>query len=141
LNLKLKQIVLFRAVALPVGKGRDIKFILEQATTAQRGSRGLYSFFNLDPRWGGWSTPRSGRFIPEKGPGTRCIEGWMDPRAGLDGRVKSRSPTGVRSPDRPVHSESLWSGYRIPAEARFSAPVQTGPGAHPASWVAGLSRG
>jgi len=26
-----------------------------------------------------------------------------------------------------------WSGDRIPVEARFSAPVQTGPGAHPAS--------
>ena len=25
------------------------------------------------------------------------------------------------------------SGYRIPVDARFSAPVQTGPGAHPAS--------
>jgi len=25
------------------------------------------------------------------------------------------------------------SGDRIPVEARFSAPVQTGPGAHPAS--------
>jgi hypothetical protein len=27
------------------------------------------------------------------------------------------------------------SGDRIPAEARFSAPVQTGPGAHPASYT------
>jgi len=24
-----------------------------------------------------------------------------------------------------------WSGYHIPVEARVSAPVQTGPGAHP----------
>jgi hypothetical protein len=24
----------------------------------------LYSFFNLDDRWGGWSTPRPGRFTP-----------------------------------------------------------------------------
>ena len=28
------------------------------------------------------------------------------------------------------------SGNRIPVQARYSAPVQTGPGAHPASWVA-----
>ena len=29
------------------------------------------------------------------------------------------------------------SGDRIPVEARFSAPVQTGPGAHPASCTMG----
>ena len=29
------------------------------------------------------------------------------------------------------------SGYRIPVRARFSAPVQTGPGAHPASCTMG----
>jgi hypothetical protein len=29
------------------------------------------------------------------------------------------------------------SGYRIPVEARFSAPVQTGPGAHPPSYTMG----
>ena len=30
-----------------------------------------------------------------------------------------------------------WSGDRIPVGARFSAPVQTGPGAHPASCTMG----
>ena len=29
---------------------------------------------------------------PRKMPGTRCIEGWVGPRAGLDGCGKSRSP-------------------------------------------------
>ena len=29
------------------------------------------------------------------------------------------------------------TGNRIPVEARFSAPVQTGPGAHPASCTMG----
>jgi DNA-binding sugar fermentation-stimulating protein len=29
------------------------------------------------------------------------------------------------------------SGDRIPVEARFSAPVQTGPGVHPASYTMG----
>jgi hypothetical protein len=35
------------------------------------------------------------------------------------------------------------SGDRIPVGARFSAPVQTGPGAYPASytWLPGHSRG
>ena len=46
-----------------------IKFALEQATKAQRWSRGiLYSFFNLGARWGGWLTPRPGRFTPAKDP-------------------------------------------------------------------------
>jgi len=26
----------------------------------------LYSFFNLGAKWGGWSTPRPGRFTPRK---------------------------------------------------------------------------
>jgi len=44
-----------------------IKFILEQATKAQRGVEvELYSFFNLSARWGEWSTPRLGQFTPWK---------------------------------------------------------------------------
>jgi hypothetical protein len=42
-----------------------------------------------------------------KRPGTHCIGGRVDPRAGLDGCGKSR-PTGIRSPDRPGRSESLY---------------------------------
>jgi hypothetical protein len=36
-----------------------------------------------------------------KRPGTHCIEGWVDPRAGLDG-------CGIRSPDLPASSDSLY---------------------------------
>jgi hypothetical protein len=42
----------------------EVKFALEEAMKAQRGSRGVYSFFNLDSRWDGWSMPRLGRFTP-----------------------------------------------------------------------------
>ena len=47
---------------------------------------------------------------------------------------------------RSRYSDSLRagrSGDRIPVMARFYTPVQTGPGAHPASckWVPDLSRG
>ena len=39
----------------------------------------------------------------------------MGPRAGLDGCGKSR-PTGIRSPDRPARSESL---YRLSYRGQF----------------------
>ena len=45
-------------------------------------------------------------YYPRERPGTHCTEGWVGPRAGLDGG-KSR-PTGIRSPDRPAHSQSLY---------------------------------
>ena len=47
-----------------------LKFTLEQGTKDQRGSRGiaLLFFFNLGARWGGWSTPRPGRFTPGRDP-------------------------------------------------------------------------
>jgi len=45
-----------------------------------------------------------------------------------------------------LDSNLLWagqSGDQIPVEARFSTPVQTGPGGHPASYTMGtdLSQG
>ena len=43
-----------------------------------------------------------------KRPGTHCTGGWVGPRAGLDGCGKSRPPPGIRSPDRPARSESLY---------------------------------
>jgi len=39
----------------------------------------------------------------------------VGPKAALDGRVKSRPPTGIRSPDRPDRSESQYRlSYRGP---------------------------
>jgi hypothetical protein len=40
-------------------------------------------------------------------PGMHCIGGWVGPRAGLEGAEKL-APTGIRSPDRPASSESLY---------------------------------
>jgi len=46
-----------------------VKFTLEEATKAQRGSWGIaLLFLNLGARWGGWSTPRPGRSNPGKEP-------------------------------------------------------------------------
>ena len=51
-------------------------------------------------------TPRP--FYPRERPGTYCTGGWVGPKTGLDGRGKSRPHTGIRSPERPVRSESLY---------------------------------
>ena len=51
-------------------------------------SRGIALFF-LRPsvlEGGGGSAPRPGRLYPRERPGTHFTEGWVGPRAGLDGR-------------------------------------------------------
>jgi hypothetical protein len=64
-------------------------------------------FLNLGTRRGVRSASRPGCLYPLERPGTHCTEGWVGPGAGLDRCGKSR-PTGIRSPDRPARSESLY---------------------------------
>jgi hypothetical protein len=45
---------------------------------------------------------------PREIPGTYYIGGWVGPRAGLGGCGKPRIHTGIRSPERPARSESLY---------------------------------
>ena len=60
------------------------------------------------------ATPRP--LYPRERSGNHRIGGWVGPRAGLDGGGKSRPhPTGIRSPDRPARSESL---YRLSYRGR-----------------------
>jgi hypothetical protein len=62
-------VIVYRAGKLTEGKVM-VKFTLERAMKAQRGvGVYLYSFFNLDVRWGGWPTRSLRRFISGK-------EGW-----------------------------------------------------------------
>ena len=42
-----------------------------------------------------------------KKPGTHCIGSWVAPRAGLLG-AENLASTGIRSPDRPARSASLY---------------------------------
>jgi hypothetical protein len=56
---------------------------------------------------GGWSTPRPGRSTPENDPVPIVQEaGWDSKPFWTD--AENFAPTGIRSPDRPVRSESLY---------------------------------
>ena len=55
---------------------------------------------------GGWGHAPAA--LPREWPGTHCIGGWVCPRVGRDGLWKSCPSTGIRPPDRPACSESLY---------------------------------
>jgi hypothetical protein len=88
----------------------------EQAQMVDRGI--AISFLDPGARRGGWSAPRPGRFTPGKDPVPIIQEAGRAP-----GPVwtceKNLAPTGIRSPDRPAHSQLL---YRLsyPALKHFS---------------------
>jgi hypothetical protein len=75
------------------------------------------------PREGGWSAPRSGRFTPGKDPVPIVQEaGWAQGRSGCAKNLAPPPPpTGIRAPDRPARSQSL---YRLsyPAHALSTVP-------------------
>ena len=88
-----------------------VKVALERATKTQRGSRCIALLF-LRPRlYMGVDGQRHAPAALPRGkiPGTHCIRGWLGPRAGLDGRGKSR-PLPPESDPRTVQarSESLY---------------------------------
>jgi hypothetical protein len=63
-----------------------VKFTLEQAMKAQRGSRSVALLFLISPLSWGWViavTPQP--LYPQERPGTHCIGGCVVLRAGLDG--------------------------------------------------------
>ena len=64
-------------------------------------------FLNVGTGSGVWSSSRPGRLYPRERPGTHCTGGWVGPGAGVDSCEKSRL-TGIRSPDLPARSESLY---------------------------------
>ena len=75
------------------------------------------TWVNTSTRWGGWLTPRPGRFSPEMA---------RFPVYGRTGRpqgpvwagAKNLAPTGIRSSDRPARSWSLhWLRYSGPPDA------------------------
>jgi hypothetical protein len=79
----------------------------------------LNSFLTSALEGGVWSASRPGRLHPRERAGIHCTGGWVVPGAGLDRCGKSR-PTGIRSPDLPARSESLY-----PTLSRLPEPVKT----------------
>ena len=55
--------------------------------------------------WGGWLTPRPGRFTPGKDSVRTVQEAGWSPGPVFTG-AENLAPTGLRSPDRPARSES-----------------------------------
>ena len=54
-------------------------------SVVQRVGRGTYSSMTAALEGGEWPAARPGRSLTQERPGTHCIGGWVDPRAGLDG--------------------------------------------------------
>jgi hypothetical protein len=76
------------------------------------------------PRRGGWSAPRPGRFTPGKDPVPIVQEAEWAPGPGWT-FAKNLAPTGIRSPDRPARSQSLYRlGY--PAHLYWCRPTEIG---------------
>jgi hypothetical protein len=75
----------------------------------------IYPFVTSAIERGGWSAPRPGRFTPGKDPVPIVQEAEWAPGP-VWTCAKNRTPTGIRSPDRPARSQSL---YRLSYGAHF----------------------
>ena len=73
-------------------------------------------------RWGGWSAPHPGRFTPGKDPVLIVQEAGWAPGPVWTG-AENLASTGIRSPDRPVSSESL---YRLSYPGQLNRPLRSG---------------
>jgi hypothetical protein len=87
----------------------NVKFAVQQATKDQVESRGIaLLFFNLGARWGCVinATPRP-QYVRERDPVPIVQEAGWAPEPVRTG-AENLAPTGIRSPDRPARSESLY---------------------------------
>jgi hypothetical protein len=86
-------------------EGEKVKLTLEESTKIQRYSSILSLTWALDGVVSQRHAPAG--LSPGKKPGTHCTVSWMGLRPGVGGCGKTR-PTGIRSPDRPARSQSLY---------------------------------
>ena len=68
---------------------------------------------------GGWSAPRPGRITPRKDPVPIVWAGWASGPVWTG--AENLAYTGIRSPDRPARSETL---YRLSYLGRYQCTVQ-----------------
>jgi hypothetical protein len=101
-----------KRVKYRVGK-ENIKGKLHPKTDheGQKGNRGIALAIPLTTALdvSGWLMPRPDRFTPDKDPISILQEAGWAPGPAWRG-TKYLAPTGIRSPDRPARSESL---YRV----------------------------
>jgi hypothetical protein len=67
----------------------------------------LYPFFNVRPRCGVWSTQRPGRFLAGKRKPVPFVEAGRSPGPPWT-IAENLAPIGIRFPNPPVRSESLY---------------------------------
>ena len=97
---------------LSTGWGRvtsvKVRFTLEQATKAQGGGRSVaLLYFNLGAGWWLVVNNTSWPLYLRERPGTLCIGGWVAPGPVWTG-AENLAFTGIRSPNRPSRSKSLY---------------------------------
>ena len=59
-------------------------------------------------RWGGWSAPHPGRLTPPRKTRYPLYRRLGGPQGPVWTGAENLAPTGIRSPDRPARSESLY---------------------------------
>ena len=91
-----------------VNQGPHQKFTPWHAATGTEGRWRCYSdpFAASALERCGWSAPGSCSFIPGK-TGVQSTGGWVGPSAGMHS-TQNPAPSGIRSPDRPARSGSLY---------------------------------
>ena len=101
--------IIFTAKYFEVYSKKRLNFSLENAIKSLRVIRVFhYSSFNPRVRWGLGSQRHAPAVLtPENRPGTYCTVGSVGLKGGLDGCGRIAF-SGIRSPDRPAHNESLY---------------------------------
>ena len=94
-----------------------VKCTLVQAVRPHRGCRGIALPFHDHGTRRGVRSQRhaTATLYPRERPCIHCTGEWVGPRTGLDRCGKCRPPTGIRSPDSPARSQSLYR-LRYPAQ-------------------------
>jgi hypothetical protein len=114
-----------------MGKGNGYPTTGHEDAEGEMNSSTLTSTSALDG--GGWSAPRPGHFTPGKDPVPVVYEAGWAPGPVWTG-AENLASTGIRFPDRPARSESL---YRL----RYPSPTYTmGTGFFAAEKAAGARR-